>query len=388
MRSRGRNENIMVVDDEPENLRLLETLLRGNGYQVRSFPRGRLALEAAALRPPDLILLDVNMPEMNGYEVCERLKADSRLAKVPVLFLSALTDPEDKVKAFRSGGVDFISKPFQIEEVYARVETQLKLHGLQRALKTQNQRLEETVELRTRELAEANARLTVLDSVKSDFLRIISHELRTPLNGLLAVSELMLDDLSPSEQYSEFRHLFEQSRKRMMSLLDDALLLTQIDVQGEGFRSAPVELSSVWNRAWERAIEFARSRDVTIDAPIAEIGMVMGEEELLVRALGALLETAVRFSDKGCKVRLATEVFPDSITVMIESYGKMIPPHVIRGFFSVFAIDDAMTPAGDLGLGPALARRILSLYGARVTVDNQEPSGIRLMVAFRRQKGV
>src|ERR1700690_1516153 len=172
MRSFGRNENIMVVDDEPENLKLLETVLRQKGYQVQSFPRGRMALEAAALRLPHLILLDVNMPEMNGYTVCERLKADARLSEVPILFLSALNDAEDKVKAFRAGGVDFISKPFQIEEVYARVETQLKLHGLQRAVRQQKERLEETVNLRTRELAEANARLTMLESAKDDFLKV------------------------------------------------------------------------------------------------------------------------------------------------------------------------------------------------------------------------
>jgi DNA-binding response OmpR family regulator len=388
MRSRGRNESIMVVDDEPENLRLLETLLRGKGYQVRSFPRGRLALEAAALRPPDLTLLDVNMPEMNGYEVCEQLKADSRLAKIPVLFLSALTDPEDKVKAFRAGGVDFISKPFQIEEVYARVETQLKLHGLQRALKTQNQRLEELVELRTQELAEANARLTVLDSVKSDFLRIISHELRTPLNGLIVVSELIQDDLPASEQNSEFRHLFQQSRKRVMSLLDDALLLTEIDVKGDGFRFAPVELSSVWSRAKDRTNEFARTRHVTIDAPFAELGVVMGEEALLVRAFEALLETAVRFSERGGTVQLAHKVSADAITVLVDSRGNTIPTHAIKNFFNIFAIDEAMTPAGDMGLGPALASRILSLYGASLTVENQNPAGIRLAVMFRPQNGL
>ncbi len=129
----GDRGNIMVVDDNPANLKLMENLLRERGYQVRSFPRGRLALAAADQEPPDLILLDINMPEMDGYEVCEKLKTAPRVADVPVIFLSALNAIEDKVRGFHSGGVDYISKPFQFEEVRARVDTHLKLRRAQRA---------------------------------------------------------------------------------------------------------------------------------------------------------------------------------------------------------------------------------------------------------------
>src|ERR1700686_788784 len=106
--------NIMAVDDNPANLKLLEGMLRQQGYQVRSFPRGRLALAAAAENPPELILLDINMPEMNGYEVCERLKSDEKLAGIPVILLRALGETADKLKAFHSGGVDYVTKPFQL----------------------------------------------------------------------------------------------------------------------------------------------------------------------------------------------------------------------------------------------------------------------------------
>lgn len=124
---------ILIVDDNPSNLKLLEEMLRDHGYDVRSFPRGRLALAAAEQQPPDLMLLDINMPEMNGYEVCERAKATAALCEIPVIFLSALNALEDKVKGFRSGGVDYISKPFQFEEVQARVETHVKLRRAQQA---------------------------------------------------------------------------------------------------------------------------------------------------------------------------------------------------------------------------------------------------------------
>ena len=133
--------DIMIVDDNPANLKLLEEMLLRRGHEVRSFPLGRLALAAATNNPPNLILLDINMPEMNGYEVCERLKATEKLANIPVIFLSALNEIQNKVKAFRCGAADYISKPFQLEEVHARVETHLKLHHLQRALQLQNERL-------------------------------------------------------------------------------------------------------------------------------------------------------------------------------------------------------------------------------------------------------
>ena len=134
--------NIMVVDDQPANLTLLEDLLTRQGHAVRSFPRGRLALDAAARNLPDLILLDINMPEMDGFEVCKRLKADEKLASIPVLFLSALNETSDKVNAFRSGGVDYITKPFQLEEVRARVETHLQLY---RARQVERELLERTL---------------------------------------------------------------------------------------------------------------------------------------------------------------------------------------------------------------------------------------------------
>ncbi|MEA5470400.1 adenylate/guanylate cyclase domain-containing protein [Spirulina sp. 06S082] len=136
-------ENILVVDDTPANLRLLVTMLKKQGYEVRPTLNGKIALSAARAIPPDLVLLDIMMPEMDGYEVCRRLKADDRTKDVPVIFLSALDDAQDKVKAFEVGGVDYITKPFQKAEVLARITNQLYLRSLQKQLAQQNQRLQD-----------------------------------------------------------------------------------------------------------------------------------------------------------------------------------------------------------------------------------------------------
>jgi DNA-binding response OmpR family regulator len=133
---------ILVVDDAPANLQVLAGMLKDRGYKARPVPSGKLALLAARRDPPDLILLDINMPEMNGYEVCEHLKADDNLKRIPVIFISALTEQLDKVKAFATGGVDYITKPFQMEELHARVETHLKLRRLQIELEEYSRHLE------------------------------------------------------------------------------------------------------------------------------------------------------------------------------------------------------------------------------------------------------
>jgi sigma-B regulation protein RsbU (phosphoserine phosphatase) len=138
----GQPASILVVDDAPTNLQVLCGMLKERGYKARPVPSGKLALVAARRDPPDLILLDINMPEMNGYEVCEHLKADDRLKGIPIIFISALTEQLDKVKAFAIGGVDYLTKPFQMEELHARVETHLNLRRLQIELEEYSRHLE------------------------------------------------------------------------------------------------------------------------------------------------------------------------------------------------------------------------------------------------------
>ncbi len=142
--------NILVVDDTPDNIRLLSTILTNQGYEVRKALNGKSALTTIQKFPPDLILLDVMMPEMNGYEVCQHLKSLPDLCNIPVIFLSALDDPSDKVKAFESGGVDYITKPFQDREILARVSNHLVIQDQQNKLKQCIERLQIEVEERKR----------------------------------------------------------------------------------------------------------------------------------------------------------------------------------------------------------------------------------------------
>lgn len=173
-------DTIMVVDDTPANLRLLEKMLREHGYRVRCFPKGAMALKSAVNDPPDLIFLDINMPEMNGYEACEQLKAMDQTRNIPVIFISALTETIDKVKAFGAGGVDYITKPFQFEEVHARAEAHLKLVRAQKAIEEKNAKLNKAID----DLKIAQNHL--VQSEKLAALGVltagIAHEINNPVN--------------------------------------------------------------------------------------------------------------------------------------------------------------------------------------------------------------
>lgn len=159
--------SIMVVDDTPENLRVLKQILAAEQYEVRPLSNGEMALRAARAEAPDLILLDIMMPGMDGYEVCARLKGDPVTREAPVIFISALHDADDKVRAFSAGGVDYVSKPFQVEEVLARVSTHLRLSAMQRALRQQNERLQEAAAL-----FEVSSDGIILTDARSVILRV------------------------------------------------------------------------------------------------------------------------------------------------------------------------------------------------------------------------
>jgi len=201
---------ILVVDDMIDNVKLLSDILSSEGYKVRKALSGEMALMGAKASPVDIILLDINMPEMNGYEVCQQLKSDVKTRDIPVIFLSALSEALDKVQAFKVGGIDYICKPFQIEEVLARVENHLTIKNLQKNLTEKNTQLNNLVlveqenrqklELTLKELQQTQVQLVQAEKMSS-LVRLvagISHELNNPLNficGNLNYLESYITDL-------------------------------------------------------------------------------------------------------------------------------------------------------------------------------------------------
>jgi CheY-like chemotaxis protein len=314
----------MIVDDHPANLKLLDDMLRQHGYEVRSFPRGRLALAAADQEPPDLILLDINMPEMNGYEVCELLKASARLADIPVIFLSALNAVEDKVKGFRSGGVDYISKPFQFDEVHARVEIHLKLRRAQQA---EHDLLERTLGGAVGTLWELVQLTSPLLALRSRAIRDIvlwitkrmriadpwQYELAATLclMGCLALPEEVFEkaycgqDLSPDEDRMFRAH--PESAARLLSKIPRLEVVAEIirRQQRTDSDSSVLELSAQGGRVLQLALELDRRiyRGAAFKSALAELRLLRRFDVRMLDALDGYVPTKGEFEERRLAIR-------------------------------------------------------------------------------------
>jgi signal transduction histidine kinase len=350
-------------------------------------------LEVAAWEPPDLILLDINMPGLNGYETCTRLRNNLRHAAIPVIFLSAMDEAIDKVKAFAVGAVDYVTKPFKFDEVEARIRTHLELARLRRDLERTNSHLEDMVMQRTAELTgmherliEAYEHLAVLDQTKSDFLTLISREIRTPPVGIIGLAELLMNE-SPPEVAARYSHLLRESRGQLVSLVDDALLLCQIGPDGANGLGKTFQLESLLQDVHLCVIPVAQFRSVQLGSPPPVPGSIPGEPELLRRALKSLLELAVKFARPGTTVRIAHATDQREIRLFFEADGCGIPPESVPRFFQLMGTSSQLVPDGDLGPAPALAERIISLCGGSVSVENLSSPGIRLTVHLKRTIG-
>ncbi|MEB3226942.1 MAG: response regulator [Synechocystis sp.] len=411
---------ILVVDDVPANLAVLHHTLYQAGYQVRVEVDGTQVMDQVIADPPELILLDVMLPGISGFDLCEQLKANPQTAAIPVIFMTALANTADKVKGLGLGAVDYITKPFQQQEVLARVQLQLKLAQLSQDLAERNQalqaltdELELRVQQRTAELSasmeqlqqtqqqleEANAELETYalhliqtTRLKDEFLATMSHELRTPLNAILGFSELLLDDsLSPlSDLQRQGLETITQSGEHLLGLISDMLDFSQLSVSQLQLDRQPVNLFQLCQKSVELVEDLARPKGIrlSLDYPDALTPQTVElDSGRMQQILLNLLRNAVKFTPEGGEVKLAVFLqsspsaagdSPDQhICLAVKDTGIGIAPEQMEQLFRPFRqLDGRLNREFEgTGLGLALVKHLVELHGGTIAVESQVGQG-------------
>ncbi len=377
------NATILIIDDVPDNLRLLSGMLNQHGYKVRVATSGQQALQSAQASPPHLILLDIMMPGMNGYEVCQRLKTDPTTRSIPVLFISALDASGDKVNAFAAGAVDYITKPFRLEEVLARVQTHLALREMQQQLEVKNNELEQEVRERRRvELALAEARDRAIESsaFKSRLLAKVSHELRTPLGTILGYAELLQNGVFAPLTSTQAQATAEiiDSTHYLTNLVNELLDEAQLEAGRVQLRPRTFPVARLVERVEARIKVLAQAKGLAFATEIAPTvpEIINGDEDRLQQMMLNLLGNAVKFTTAG-SIRLALDrPDPAGWSFRVSDTGPGIPAEDRSDIFEPFRQLNETTnrPRGS-GLGLSIVKQLVVLMNGQITVDSEVGQG-------------
>lgn len=365
-------EDILIVDDTPANLRLLSQMLTEHGFQVRAVTNGPRALESVRMMPPDLILLDIKMPDMNGYQVCQRLKADEQAYDIPIIFISALGETEDKVNAFAVGGVDYITKPFQVEEVLARIETHLGLRNMQRQLEKSNNELEKRLE----ELAHSNAQLQARNQELDAFSHTVAHDLKNPLTTMaLHASWLQRDwHTMPAEEVQESLDIIAGAEQRLARIVDELLLLASI--RKEQVKTAPLDTASIVEKVQKDLSNMIKEHQAEIILPSEKAWPVaLGYAPWVEEVWANYISNAIKYGGQPPQIHLgATSKADKTVSFWVRDNGQGLTPEQQARLFTPFERLDEVRVQG-YGLGLSIVRRIVEKLGGTVSVESKLGQG-------------
>lgn len=351
--------SVLIVDDLPNNVRLLSIMLTEKGYQVRKAINGQMALNTVRSLIPDLILLDINMPDLNGYQVCEQLKADEKTREIPVIFISALDDVLDKVKAFQVGGVDYISKPFQGEEVMARIENQLTICRQKKQLQNEikeRQKTEETLEI---------------------YLHAVSHDLRNPVIGMSMILNNLIKN-SQGETKEVSRKILQQmanSCDRQLTLIDSLVETRQNDLWGVSLELKPLSLYEIGqqiSQEWELRLKENQATLINNFSP--DLPLVNADAHHLWRVFENLLANALKHNPQGIIITLSARLEGNYLLCSIADNGVGISETQRKQLFDRYQRGNNNNQIS-LGLGLYLCRQIIHAHGGEIGIMNNDEKG-------------
>jgi signal transduction histidine kinase len=364
---------ILVVDDEMLNRILLSTGLQESGYMVETAEDGQQALRMLRAQSFDAVLLDLIMPRMDGYQVCERIKADEQTHDIPVIFISALEEIGDKVRAFTAGGADYVTKPFQFEEVLARVETHLALRDLRRQLQAANQELE-------RRLDELQARNEELDA----FAHTVAHDLKNPLTALVGFSTLLETRRArlPDEKITRYLDAVARNARKMTNIIEELLLLASVR-RVEEVEMEPLDMAAIVAEVQGRLADLIAEQQAQVLVP-DDWPVALGRGPWVEEVWANYLSNAVKYGGQPPRVQLGADPHlyrsndPPSHQPMIRFWvrdnGPGLTPEEQARLFAPFERLHQVRAEGH-GLGLSIVRRIVEKLGGQVGVEGEPGRG-------------
>ncbi len=341
---------ILIVDDVPENISVLFEFLINQGYEVSIAPDGESAIEVVEHEAPDLVLLDVMMPGIDGFETCRRLKADPKHKEIPVIFMTALSDTVDKVKGFQLGAVDYVTKPVQQDEVLGRIQAHITIRRLQLELKERN-----------RLLGEQNAELDA-------FAHTVAHDLRNPLGVIENAVYLLKRDLGDrmTPEIEENFGLFTRSTRRMRDIIEGLLTLAGISHKQAVFK--PLAMGDIVNNTLERLAKLRFERNAEIKLPEqwpAAYGHPSWVEELWTN----LVSNGLKYGGTPPRLELGADVEEGVVRFWVRDHGPGLSEEQQKRLFVPFTRLHKLTGEG-YGLGLSIVQRIAAKLDGEAGVES------------------
>jgi two-component system, sensor histidine kinase and response regulator len=369
---------ILIVDDNPSNLSFLFDLLDQAHFEVSISQDGAQALARAEKIQPDLILLDIMLPIMNGFEICHQLKQRDATRHIPVIFMTALSETANKVRGFELGAVDYISKPFQPEEVLARIKTHLHIQQLQRALQAKNEELAATLE-----------REKELNQLKSRFIAMVSHEFKTPLTTILLSSNLLKrysDRMSPEKRDYEL-HVIEKNVTHMNALLENVLTTSKMEAGKIQFRPEMTDIPQLCHTVRERFQAICETSHRIEFVTTSNPHHAFVDPRLLEYILANLLSNAIKYSPAGGTIIFEYAGNQQEICFQVKDQGIGIPAADLPLLFETFHRGENVGNIKGTGLGLSLVKQFVELHGGLITIASELQQGTTFTVVLPVRNG-
>ena len=361
---------MLIVDDNPTNLGVLFNALSQIGFKVLVAEDGERALAQLERTCPDIILLDVLMPGMNGFETCRRLKQLETSSDIPVIFMTALSDTVDKIKGFEAGGVDYITKPLQHEEVLARVKTHLTIRHLQQRLQEQNELLAQQNIL----LEEKNRQLEELNANKDKFFSIIAHDLRSPFTGFLGLTQFIVKNIDEwsKDKISGITQKLHEAAENLYALLGNLLTWSRIQRGLVEYQPVSFNLSDIVTRNIQLFTSNAGQKQITLENSVPQKIVAYADPQMTDTVVRNLLSNALKFTQSGGTVRISAEQSETTVQISVSDTGIGIPDNKVEQLFRIDAKYKRTGTVGEqgTGLGLILCKELVENNGGTIRVTS------------------